>query len=1144
MEVLNKTETEEISSIIYNSPDYISNFISNLQTDDENRKLFIAEFLDFNKNRSAKCLIKEVNEMLSNNQIFSKKEILKNLFETIQEIPIPIGSKLILNQILQKFLAKFSLILDQEIVFTLINIFCVKLKLVNLDKKSIYKIVSAISFFLTSKENSQESFIQVLSDNSRNINYIFLAGSLIKENLKINERLEKIFLTYYEKYVLDDYDREKNVVSQNILNPILNSLSENSITETLLPSCESLMKRSKNNYIFISNIFSNLKIKNDHFVKVVLNQDFHEFFFTLEDKIFHSALRSYQNLIGLLSPNAITSLIESLLSLNYSADKNDLNINVCLFLAQILNDYEVDGKVQSRKLENNEILKVVNFIFKKAENASENTKIKYEKIFENLLYALLQVEATGNLQDTNKQLLDSFFNQSKKLSTNTYSYLYNFTYNIVKLIIEKMELLEITPKNYFDSFFAQLTNSNISISNYKIPLSILSLCLLFAQKSDIFDNHNKTILAGFTNVFLNNEFKNFTSNDFLYHTISNFDVLNVLDSLKYILLNQDLFEYLGEDVNEVFVIVSKLFLSKNLQKNHEVKTFSFLIDKVLSEKHQVDQLLDNILVNTFNNFNGFPLEKLSFKKVSKLCLKYLDFYNDFSDQDFVKFIYISTIPCLNYDVSIQQNIMNNDGKFIRKVYSLLEKQMNVKIFDKFEEHFDLFCQIIFSEIGIYNTRIPLLKQTSNNILMKMIENEKLMKRIFEIITKTLDYNKFKYLDEIYKYYISQIDYISFYDLSYIVDSLKSLETTYFNKINKVEIKEKEIQQNVQTQKKGSKQPQKVVTTQKPKAGTKQVEKTEKVDKEVKYKNDKSYVDYYIIRQMLNVKNNISALLNILKQLNNNDLYKEYFKNFMIIMWKLMKVDFLRDFLKSNVIELLKKNHLISNLNNEFANFMIITKIPSLLESILEAEPKLINSLNEKLEKIVNTDNSTRTKIFEYFDLMIVKFLFFIILNNDISNDDKIISVDIIIKIMDNFKNLIDFNKISKLVNSLLKSSYNSENISSLIDMFFKKAPEENFLILCGDILDFEVVPKQAFLEQIIKLKMSSLKKYKNLVYKIWILLFNDSEQISLSAKEVWNQFKLYIDHDYLNSEEIKIVFTDNKNNDLVHRSIISKINLI
>ena len=100
--------------------------------------------------------------------------------------------------------------------------------------------------------------------------------------------------------------------------------------------------------------------------------------------------------------------------------------------------------------------------------------------------------------------------------------------------------------------------------------------------------------------------------------------------------------------------------------------------------------------------------------------------------------------------------------------------------------------------------------------------------------------------------------------------------------------------------------------------------------------------------------------------------------------------------------------------------------------------------------------------------------------------------------------------------------------------------KQNFLSLCSDILEFESVPKQAFLEQIIKLQMTSLKKYKNLVYKIWILLFDDNELISNVARDLWNKFNLYIDHDFLKSQEINIAFTDNRNNDLVHKSIISK----
>ena len=1136
MEVLSKADTEEVSSDCFNTPNYITMFISKIESETEERLAFVAEFADFNMNRSSAILCKDALEMLSNNQILMKKGLLNQFFAALCEVPIPIKSRDTLSKILIKFLTKYSISLSQDIVFSILKTFCLSLKVSSLDRKTHLKLSSAIAYYLKTKENEQANFVSLVNENNRNVNFIFLAGLMIKEKLNCTESLEKVFLAYYEKYVLDDYDRDKNLITQNLFIPILPYLSQSSILDCLLPSCESLMKRSKNNYVFIANVLSNTRVVNDNLLKIIFNEDFTAYFFSLEDKIFNCALKTYQNIISLLSSIGINLLIDELLNLDYSADKNDLNINVCYYLTELLHDFTGSNKVSTRNLEVSQILKIVNFIFKKGENASDNTKGKYEKIFENLLKGLLQVEATGTPQSINKQLVESFFNQSKKLTTNSFSYLFNLTFHIIKVTFEKSNLFEIAPKGYFDVFFNQLTNSSISISNYKNPISIMSLCLCLAQKSELFNNNKKVLSAGYSNLFRNSEFKDFTSNTFLYKTLSNFDAINILDSLRYIIKNRDLIDVLGEEINEIFKIVSQLILSKNLQKSFEVKTFNQFIEKYLTEKEFADQLLDNILVNTFNNFNNYPLEKLSFQKVAKICLKYLDFYTEFTEKDFVKFIFIANMPNLNYDINI---LCNSSTNFVKKVYSILEKQLNVNIFDKFESHFDLFSQLIFSEIGINNTHIPLMKETSICILNKMIEKESLMKSIFEIIVQTLDINKFKYIDKIYKHYTSQIDYVTFYDLSYIVDQLKNLESTYLNKLTKIEVKEKEVIANITT-KKGAKQTQKPAVVQKVKQTQKPQQTIEKVDKELKYKNDKSYVDYFILRIQLNIKQNFSALLLILSKINNKDAYKEYFRNFIKVIWKLMKVDFLRDYLKSNLIQLFKENNLISKMRTEFVYFMIVSKLPNLLDSVLEIQPNLINSLNEKLEKIVNTDNEIRTKIFEYFDYLIVKFLFFIILNNHISNEDKILSVDIIIKIMDNFKNLINFDKISKLVKSLLKSTYNSENISSLISMFFKKAPEQNFLSLCSDILEFESVPKQAFLEQIIKLQMTSLKKYKNLVYKIWILLFDDNELISNVARDLWNKFNLYIDHDFLKSQEINIAFTDNRNNDLVHKSIISK----
>jgi len=108
---------------------------------------------------------------------------------------------------------------------------------------------------------------------------------------------------------------------------------------------------------------------------------------------------------------------------------------------------------------------------------------------------------------------------------------------------------------------------------------------------------------------------------------------------------------------------------------------------------------------------------------------------------------------------------------------------------------------------------------------------------------------------------------------------------------------------------------------------------------------------------------------------------------------------------------------------------------------------------------------------------------------------------------------------------LLKTSYNNENLSSLLEIFMKRCSQENFLTLCNDILEYEYMAKVCFLQQILHLNFSYLRNYKNLVYKIWVLIFDENDNISNYATKIWNKFRLYLDEDYAKSKEFQIAFT-------------------
>ena len=185
MEVLSKDETEELSLVNYNTPNYIAKFLTKIESEQEERLLFISEFLDFNLNRSSKTLIKDAFELLTNPQILSKKVVLSQFFAGLTEVPFPVKSKEILSKILVKFLTKYSTTLDSDVVFSIIKIFCQSLKISSLDKKSQAKLSSAIAYYLKSKENEQEHFVSLVNENKRNVNFICLTGLLITEKIEM-----------------------------------------------------------------------------------------------------------------------------------------------------------------------------------------------------------------------------------------------------------------------------------------------------------------------------------------------------------------------------------------------------------------------------------------------------------------------------------------------------------------------------------------------------------------------------------------------------------------------------------------------------------------------------------------------------------------------------------------------------------------------------------------------------------------------------------------------------------------------------------------------------------------------------------------------------------------------------------------------
>ena len=83
-------------------------------------------------------------------------------------------------------------------------------------------------------------------------------------------------------------------------------------------------------------------------------------------------------------------------------------------------------------------------------------------------------------------------------------------------------------------------------------------------------------------------------------------------------------------------------------------------------------------------------------------------------------------------------------------------------------------------------------------------------------------------------------------------------------------------------------------------------------------------------------------------------------------------------------------------------------------------------------------------LFNFYDFVIIRLLFYIILNKGILMDDVIESVENLISILQNL-NSLNYEDISILLVPLLKSNYYGENMKVLLDT---NVLSELFVIFC------------------------------------------------------------------------------------------------
>lgn len=784
-----------------------------------------------------------------------------------------------------------------------------------------------------------------------------------------------------------------------------------------------------------------------------------------------------------------------------------------------------------------------------------------------------------------KNLQEELIKQLKKLlSASNYSFYYQHIYMILGQFITKTSI-ELD-KQLLDTIFNQLNLlTQISNSNYKNGLALISLgfsiCSFLENSANYLNTYKKNITQA-VNCFINPDA--FVLLAIGLSSNNSFDLINILTTVNsftsHLTRNKNFSELYANELTDIIKIVSVIIFSPS-KKLYEKVLFRRILSEI-KEKEFFRSLINNSFIYIMNNFSldtnnqnskyyyQKNYEKNSFSKLSCMLEYYALFLTQFEDQDYLKFIVLVNLNNIDNDnkknsiKSGQESIYKN--KLINKFISYSKETDNMgtlienNLCNFISENYKTLASFIFSDIGLFNPLNVTIKHSCLN-LIKFVLEKKMNQTLTSLVTYCFDFldsEKLKFIDQISKFYKKEIDYMSFYDLENLVEYLKSTEKKYTTSLALNMIPEKKVTvqntANIASQKtaKGKAQPTAQNKPQAPqKKQDKQEKQPEKVDKEVKMLEYKGFIENFIYKISKTFENNllrifeITSILNKSIQNNENKIkgnlidsntYANHKANLSYSIkkiWKIFNVEFIAEAVKPAFMKLFASNLYTKNFNQEFALLMYSEVNPQNLNSILDSYPNILETFNEKLNHLLNPEQNTsviekhKLKLFEYFDYIIIRILFYSILAPEIPNEQKSNSVDNLIKIIETLnKEILNFEDISILAVSLLKTSYNSDNLSILLEIFMKRCSKDNFLTLCNDILDYEYVAKLSFLEQILHMNFSYLRNYKNLVYKIWILLFDENENISNCARNIWKKFHLYIDDDYADSEEFSLAFTN------------------
>ena len=1052
-----------------------------------------------------------------------------------------------------KQLTILSEIKEEDYSFEIINYI-----LENYSYKLSEKENNFIINFFEKKNKTNKDYISKTIDiieKTKNLKNIYLSGLILGINnldSSFQEKISKIFTDYFCTNILNDNEKDKNLVKERLIVVFLKYLKEN-FYNNILKQCLILLNRSSKNSNFIDIIFCQSKINYSKESTESIFKNFEEYFYPKSETKDNFNLSSFHYFS--LNSNHIT-LINLILKKNFPIDKKEFYRYSIFFLIEILQ--RKNNKNKNLEYSKKQLGQIINFILSNFENGfNAEYNIQIEKYISSFVDSLI----FNNFQNENEDIEESNKNEIttnliKLIDNNEYSNFHNYFYLIGLICLYKFDI-QVNSK-LFNLLKNEIKNNDsFTLKTLRNIFPLYSFVSIIGMKNNNFYSQIKNEIYDFVKSISKSEiFKN------NYNELTKYELISIYYCLEAI-INQNTilqFENNNEDYNmtQSFLNNFCILLFKKQICNCDLIVYNEIISLIIKKENLSKKMIEIFFINILQ-FDDDKMIKIGFQRLNiflkNYTLKYIN--EEIEDSLFLKYIILCHLPSLNLNMNIKYTQNKTKNKFVENLYKSEKKNI---LINKLETNINTLCKFIFSELGLFNIK-------NNNICYSCYS---LIETILKLTNKgnillqnsfgKLDINKFIFIDNLTEYYNKNIDLIGKFDLIEIIKTLKENNLNYkitnnWIKVKKIEqIKEKPntYYQN-QNKKNKNKKKQNTKDNKKNFDNQNKTKQNETKQEEEKY-DEKKYKNYLINFCYRNI-NNLILILNRLKliitifDINTIPNYRENLQLIIKKLWLLLKVDFCHDLIKQTLETLFNKNSLTKNFSFELANLMYLeaSNDKEIFNIFYDKYPNVIPKFNEVLNNLFK-DKSEKNKnyskeLFDTFDFILLKILFFIILNRNIGIDDTVDSVENLILILTNL-HLLNYDQISPLLLSLLKSDYTGENMGILLKLYFQNANEENFISLCNEILNYEYISKYSFLKAVIDLDMKNIRKYQSLHNKLFIICFEENESLHNLAITIMNKYNMIITEDFFDSEDFKNGFIDHKSKDIINKAIRCLVHII